>query len=133
MKLPIKKLSEGKNIGWIAVLYTGVITLIFLMTLPETSPSGLSGGDKIVHVLIHLFLIFLWLQYFFIKKDQRLLPKMIFVVFMATVAYGILIEIFQHFFTDSRQADILDVAANTMGALLGLLLFQLNNKPKTKL
>ena len=42
-------------------------------------------------------------------------------VFFLSLVYGIVIEILQHLFTDTRKADIFDVLANAFGALVGLL------------
>ena len=54
--------------------------------------------------------------------QMRLLKKSELVkVFSGAVVYGIIIEIFQTTLTATRQADILDVAANTSGALIGII------------
>ncbi len=124
MKLPIKKLSEAKYIVWISVIYTVFITIVFFLPPQKTSPIPFSGADKIIHVLIHFLLIILWLFYIFSKKGLELSRKSRVFVFILVVLYGIIIEIFQHLFTHSRQADLLDVAANIIGSLIGLLLFQ---------
>lgn len=41
-------------------------------------------------------------------------------VFAGSLIFGILIELAQAFFTVSRNADVYDVLANTMGALVAL-------------
>ena len=51
----------------------------------------------------------------FLKKSE--LVK----VFLAAVVYGIIIETFQTTLTATRQADLLDVVANTSGAFFGII------------
>ena len=38
--------------------------------------------------------------------------------------YGIVIEAFQHWFTDTRTFDIIDIIANGIGGFLGFLTFE---------
>jgi len=57
-------------------------------------------------------------------KKQRLWA------FLLAVIYGIFIEGCQQFFTQDRSADISDVAANTTGAALAVLVLWLLSKIK---
>jgi VanZ family protein len=50
--------------------------------------------------------------------------KKILKVLIASFLFGVLIEIFQGCFTTTRQADVMDVLANTIGAIsAGILIY----------
>jgi VanZ family protein len=78
--------------------------------------------DKLVHIVINAALIFLWVAYFF-KKGLLTQQKVIVLLFLS-IAYGIIIELCQEYFTTSRSADVFDVVANIVGCLTGLLIFK---------
>lgn len=42
--------------------------------------------------------------------------------------FGIMIELFQSYFTDTRSGDIMDVLANTTGSLLAILAIKILDK-----
>ncbi len=50
--------------------------------------------------------------------------KWVLILLFSILLYGIIIEILQGLFTASRNADILDVAANFGGSLLGIFFFR---------
>lgn len=89
--------------------------------LPKTQ---FPAADKLVHVLVYFFLAILWAGYAYIKEGYRFKKKTVRVLLLSILLYGIIIEIFQGLFTISRSADILDVAANLLGAILGILFFR---------
>lgn len=123
--LDIKKLLGNRNILILAVIYSGVITFLFLApskNLPKVNMPG--GSDKYIHFLIHLVLCVVWQLYLWAKNHYRLSLKKSFWILFGTLCYGILIELLQGSFTSTRTADIYDVLANFGGAALGVLLFQ---------
>jgi VanZ family protein len=74
-------------------------------------------------LVFHFGITSLWYLYFKYKLVSA--KKALIQSFLFSFVYGILIEIAQGLFTTSRSADILDVAANTTGALLvvGIVMF----------
>lgn len=106
--------------------------MILLTTLlPSTSmPANLSlwelfSFDSFAHaflfgVLTFLMIIGLTKQYTFIKLHHYAIRTSLFVSFI----FGVFIELMQHFFIYGRQGDIMDVIANTIGCLLGIILFK---------
>ncbi len=118
----IKNLSGPKNLFIICVLYTIVIT-IFLLIPVSTGISTNLPIDKLVHIVINAALIFLWLAYFF-KKGLLTEQKAIITLLFLSIAYGIIIELCQEYFTTSRSADVFDVVANIVGCLTGLFIFK---------
>lgn len=74
------------------------------------------NSDKLGHMVFHIGLTSLWYLYFKYKFENA--KKALIRAFLFSFIFGILIEIAQGLFTTSRTADVLDVAANTTGALL---------------
>jgi len=127
-----KRLLEGKNLLIVGVLYSILITIAFLgptSTLPKID--FVFPFDKVVHLIIYLFLAIIWLFYFFKKNNNHLNFRTILVVMLVFLVYGTVIEVLQELFTASRQADIYDVLANTIGSLIGVFVF-LNVKNRIK-
>ncbi|WGF93805.1 VanZ family protein [Aequorivita marisscotiae] len=127
----IKNLLAVKTLLFIALLYSIVITSLFFLSSQNLPKTQISEADKLVHILIHFILVNLWLLYFFVKNKFHFKKNWILIVVLSVLFYGIIIEIFQELFTDSRSADILDVAANLTGAILGIFFFK-NLKHKLK-
>lgn len=112
----------------VSLVYTLLITIAFL--LPASGKLNLLFFfnssipiDKVLHGIIHLILAFLWLNFIFIQNNQVIKLKLIAITVLSCVVYGIIIEIFQEQFVDSRKADFLDIIANSVGTLLGFLIF----------
>lgn len=78
-------------------------------------------ADKVVHFIFYFVLVLLAvkaIQEFFNVKP-KLRNVLLYVLFFA-VAYGILIEFLQYGLTENRHGDILDVLANSIGAVAGM-------------
>jgi len=84
-------------------------------TLPKI---GVQGADKYVHVTFHFVFTLLWFLY--LRQQNTNNRKVLSRIFLASLFYGIVIEIMQGLFTTTRTADITDVMANTGGALFAL-------------
>lgn len=79
--------------------------------------------DKIVHFSFYCGAAFLGC-FALVERFKDILSrkKVFFISFLFSVIYGIIIEVLQMTFTESRHGDILDVLANTCGAVVGVLL-----------
>jgi len=83
--------------------------------------------DKYVHCIFYFIFTVLW--YLSIKRDNpESNKKQRLIVFLMAVVFGIIIELCQQFFTTDRSADITDVAANTTGSALAVLVLWLLSK-----
>jgi VanZ family protein len=100
--------------------------------LPSTSlPSSLSiwellSFDSFAHAFMFCVLCFLMIVG--LSKQftyPRLKNYAVRASLLISTLFGILIEVTQHFLIYGRQGDIIDVLANTIGCLLGILLFKL--------
>ena len=128
----IKHLLAGKPLLLIAILYSCLISVLFFIPSPDLPKVQISALDKIAHVLIYFILINLWMLYLNIKNDFQFNDKWILILLLSVLLYGIIIEILQGLLTISRSADILDVAANLIGSLIGIYFFKnIKNKFKT--
>ena len=119
----IRKLSEPKTLLVAGLVYTLLITVAFLSPAAEVPKVSIPYLDKVFHVLIHCALSFIWLWFAFSSDKYHISIKTVIVVLVLCFSYGISIEAAQHWFTVSRQFDLLDVLANGVGSLLGFLSF----------
>ncbi|NNT71366.1 VanZ family protein [Flavobacterium sp. IMCC34852] len=89
----------------------------------------ISGYDKYGHFFFHFVFTLLW-GYYFLLKQQQLSFRNLLGIVIVSLAYGILIEFLQENFTQTRQADVLDVLANFTGAVTALSVFVFLKKIK---
>jgi VanZ family protein len=79
--------------------------------------------DKLVHFVFYLVM---FVTAFFVIKDHFLprlkLRTVLWGVLSFTIIYGMIIEVLQYTLTVNRQGDIMDALANSMGAIVGLML-----------
>ena len=127
----IKKLLELRTLLLLGLVYTFFITTAFLLPASEI-PKDRLLNDKVIHVLLHLILIIIWLAYYYVYNKWNLSFKNLSVILILFFFYGIIIESLQQLFLSSRHADIFDILANTMGSIIGALIFwNVKNRIKT--
>lgn len=124
MQQHIKTLLEHKNSKYFRVGFCAYTVLLFIATL---TPLGYFEGessswvsnlafphiDKVVHFCMFFFMTII--LYFSFNLNKIL-------YFIIPTAIGIFIEILQHTTNTGRTFDILDIAANTAGALVAFFL-----------
>ncbi|CAG2130070.1 VanZ family protein [Cupriavidus plantarum] len=99
-----------RSIGMFRLLFWGCAAAILVLALlPPSTPMPTTGWDKSNHMLAFGTLAVL---------GARAWPGRMWGVLLGLVAYGVLIEILQGF-TPYRDADAIDVVADTAGALIG--------------
>ena len=77
----------------------------------------ISSIDKVYHLIAYLTLTLCWLFSFYRK------PSLKYIIIILCILFGIIIEILQSTLTVYRTADYKDIIANTVGIVLGLLIF----------
>ena len=118
----IKLLLRAKLLKIISVVYTLCITFLLLFPATHVPKIDVPSFDKIGHVFIFIVLVVLWALFVFVYgKEAR---SKVWWVIIGAFIYGIIIEVFQGLFFESRTADGWDVVANSVGILLGWLIFQ---------
>jgi VanZ family protein len=115
-----KHLSEHKNkLIYPALLWTFFVATLCLVSFNSVPKVRIENFDKLVHACFHFGIVLLWFLYFNIQKSKPFI-KAANLAILFSLIFGILIEICQQLFTTSRKADVLDLVANTLGALLAV-------------
>lgn len=115
-----------------AVLWTIFITTACLASMEnfkDISFATEEGADKYVHASFYILLTALWLLYAY-RAFAASRAKVRFWVFVLTVFFGLMIEIFQGLFTEDRSPDLFDVCANSTGSAIAILIFWVADKIK---
>lgn len=118
----IKKLSEPNTLLIFGLIYTIVITIVFVLPGKDL-PKHELPIDKLAHVILQLCLAVIWLMYVYVRNEFGVTVKSVVLILIVCLIYGIVIEIIQQRFVVYRQADIWDIAANTLGLILGCIVF----------
>ena len=84
--------------------------------------------DKLVHVVFHSALTFFWFLFFSKQFKSNAIFKPLFFSVLFSFVFGITIEILQQLVTVNRSADVLDVLANTTGAMLAVFFVMICSK-----
>lgn len=119
-----------KSILFIAILWTLLVTILSLIGVKSfgslANSIKIANKDKIVHFIFYFVMAILWLNYLVRTSSQNIYTK----VLLATVSYGVLMEVCQGVFTTNREADVFDAIVNTIGAMSGIMLMMMlsNNK-----
>jgi len=115
MQKLIKSLFKD-NFFIVALGITISIAYLSLMKMPKVEVSY-SNIDKLYHLFAYFMLSFCWLFSFYKK------PTLKYIIVISCIIYGIIIEVLQDTLTLYRTGDFKDVLANTVGIVLGLLVF----------
>lgn len=118
----MKHLLESKSLFFITILYTIALFVASLIKISDPSlPVHFNNADKLFHLCAYLILTVLWQWYYFAKtKSTRLKPYLS--ICVSTIIFGIIIEILQEKLTTYRSFEYLDIVADTVGALLSILI-----------
>lgn len=110
----------------IALVYT--VALLVVCLRPLKLPNiGVSFGDKIFHALAYVVLALLW-YCTLINQNKFSSKRALLWASVFSIFFGMVIEVFQEVFTTTRQADIMDVVANTVGVLFSAFLIMLKKR-----
>lgn len=112
---------------WIRRHPTSVILILVtwylsLFTPPKTELANVRFIDKWAHLLMYGSLAFvLWMEDWRVRKASPSMPRAL-ALYIGPVAMSGLIELAQAYCTTDRSGDWLDLAANAIGALAGIVL-----------
>ncbi|WP_442265071.1 VanZ family protein [Tenacibaculum sp. ZS6-P6] len=115
MQKLIKSLLRDKAI-YIAIFLTLIVVYLSLANLKGKLIIYFNYIDKIHHTLAYFFLTISWLSVFIGKQRKNQ-------IVLLCIAFGILMEFLQSNLTNYRLFEYLDIVANTVGVLIGLLFF----------
>lgn len=82
--------------------------------------------DKVVHFIFYFVMVITGIYAVMEYSGTKIKIKYVFLgMLVFSILYGIIIEVLQYGITENRQGDVLDVLANSLGAIVGLLLTKL--------
>jgi glycopeptide antibiotics resistance protein len=84
---------------------------------------SLLGIDKLVHFVLYAVFILLWAL-----ATTKMTATRKTYLFIVGVSYGVLIEVLQSTMSLGRSYDRVDIVANTIGCILGVLLITLSKR-----
>jgi len=110
---------------WLAITAQIMVTVALLWPAPDWPQTDVPMADKWAHLLVFSVLFYLWAQALSVKNQiRRLSVKLV----IALIFYSTIIEVIQDSWSISRTGDFMDVLANTVGILLGLIVFNIKEK-----
>lgn len=122
-------MEPKKKYLYIALFWTVLVTFLSLVNNIK-SDIGLEipYKDKIVHFVFYSVFTGIWGLFFLTFQKNK--NKTLLLVFFFSIFYGIIMEICQGMFTTTREPDVYDVLANTLGSVFGwcILCFLLRKK-----
>lgn len=118
MLKPTRKLLELSALPG-AILLTLLIAFLSLITSRSfVGAINIDNSDKYGHFISYFLLTYAWL---YATRSYGKISRT--AVVLATIFYGIILEVLQGTLTTDRSADIFDVLANSTGVILAVLLF----------
>ena len=110
---------------WLAITAQIMVTVALLWPAPDWPQTDVPMADKWAHFLVFSVLFYLWAQALSVKNQiRRLSVKLV----IALIFYSTIIEVIQDSWSISRTGDFMDVLANTVGILMGLIVFNIKEK-----
>ncbi|MBU3010476.1 VanZ family protein [Polaribacter vadi] len=108
------------------IIAIGTTLAIICLSLIKLSGTGveIKNIDKVYHSIAYFTLASTWLFSFYKKPEKKYL------IVASCIIFGIIIELLQSNLTIYRTGDIIDVLANSLGAILALIIFNLFLKKK---
>jgi VanZ family protein len=101
-----------------AIVYTIVLTVASLINIDGVPKIGFSFDDKIYHFLAYVIFALLWVTY--IKNHPKI--NSVHITTIVLIIFGIILELVQHRFNPNRTYDNLDLLANCLGVVVGMLI-----------
>ena len=83
--------------------------------------------DKLIHFSLYFILSISLLASLYRNTIIKILNQKV-ITLIIVISYGLLMEVFQYYFTSDRSAEILDIFANTFGCILGIATFPIVKK-----
>jgi len=105
-----------------AIICSGIITYFCLTDSGNIPVVNIPSIDKIVHFCFHFGFTISWILFFkkeFTGKGAEDF-KAYLISFIFSVFFGITIEILQGALTATRAADVTDILANALGAVIAV-------------
>jgi VanZ family protein len=113
----------------LAISWTVLVAVLSLMSIGKFGDTvEIPNKDKFVHFVFYFVFVVSWYLYFKAKNNFKYTGVSIVLI---AISFGVFIEICQATLTKERHGDILDVLANSLGAISGYLFIKYLLKNKT--
>lgn len=110
---------------WKPVLIAFIILYGSLTSSDNLNKIGflaITNIDKVIHFLFYFSLSITFISSLYKSTHLKLVDQYILTIIFS-ISYGLIMEVLQYYLTVNRTADILDAIANTLGCIIGVLLF----------
>ena len=111
----------------VALIYTLSILILSLIDLHDIKIIELESSDKVYHTFSYTLMVLFWMVHYKLKF-KTINFKHFFVLILSVIVFGIIIEYLQLFLTSYRSFDWWDVLSNTIGVIIGFILFMVAEK-----
>jgi len=108
------------NVVFIAIAVSLSIVFLSLVKTDSLPQPTIKVSDKLLHSLAYLGLMWSWLMVF----RKELSVKKGFFLFLVLLGFGMILEFLQGVITDYRTPDVMDIIANGIGLLVGIVSFK---------
>lgn len=120
----MQRLLGDKLKLWGALVAHISVTVAMLWPSPDLPDIDVPMADKWAHFLVFGVLYFLWA----LALSKSAINQLTWRLALVLLFYGIIIEVIQQYWYVSRTGDLMDVVANSIGILLGLIAFKIKEK-----
>jgi VanZ family protein len=132
MRLLLYRILSSRLTPILWTLYLLILLCLPGKMLPDEQNFKIPQMDKYVHIILFGCFVFFWSFYYgALNPEDRKLNSKFLLIFFIGCALGIALEFVQKYFIPNRDFDIYDIAADIVGATLGLLVM-LKSKPLLK-
>ncbi len=131
VKLTKNLLEHKRTIQVLTVFWTGLVAYLCLASSESLPSVSVFKFDKIGHLTFHFGITITWFLFWkttYRNENKYALLK----AFLFSFFFGVVIELFQGWFTETRCSDIEDVVANTFGAFIAVVVIFICSKIKSK-
>ncbi|PLX98922.1 MAG: hypothetical protein C0623_10640 [Desulfuromonas sp.] len=104
--------------------------LVYLSLTPNGAGLAISGYDKVLHFAAYTLMS--WLAAHSLRAISFSIKSSAIISIVYSIILGSLVELLQAALTETRSAELGDIIANTIGALLGCAIFCLQEKLKSR-
>jgi VanZ family protein len=112
----------------IALLYSGTLAVVSLLSSNALPKVDVEYADKIFHAMAYALLSTMW--YIVLKTHKY--SKALTIAASVAVIYGIIIEVLQGTLTEARTLDVYDILANCIGIAFISVILIIRNKTQVK-
>lgn len=107
-------------LGWLVFI---TFSSLYSFSGIDTDSFNIPYGDKLVHFTFYFVAAVLGVFFLREQRQWKLTQKKAMgIILVLTIVFGIIIEVIQHTLTVSREGDVFDALANTLGSFCGIFI-----------